>query len=93
LHPTQVYSSLFSLGIFLLLYFVAQHRLKKSGQLLFLYLMLVGIERSVIDFFRGDREFFAYPGLQALSVYQWIALAIFFLAFFGFVVVSRKNKK
>lgn len=56
LHPTQLYSALALFIIFLLLQLL-QKFLKKPGQLLAAYLLLVSLERFIIDFWRDDRSF------------------------------------
>ena len=86
LHPTQVYSSVLLLCIFLFLYFVAQYRVKKPGQLLALYLFLISIERFSVDFFRGDREFSPLSTFFGLSVHQLIAI---FIALTALVIFNR----
>lgn len=80
LHPTQLYSAGALFIIFLALYFVFQKQYKKPGQLLCIYLILISAERFIIDFWRGDREFFATAYLQGASVPQLSALAIGFAA-------------
>lgn len=51
LHPTQIYSSFKGLVIFLVL-MLAQRHLKREGALFGLFLVLYGIGRFTIDFFR-----------------------------------------
>ena len=52
-------------------------RVKKPGQLVLLYLILESIERFVVDFWRGDREFFTSDGFWGIfSVHQYIALGL-----------------
>ncbi len=92
MHPTQLYSSIILFGIFLFMYVVAQHRFKKPGQLLFLYLMLVSMERFLVDFWRDDREFFSSKALKLFSIHQWIALAMITTAAIGFYISSRRRK-
>ena len=51
--------------------------LTKPGQLVMLYLILESVERFVVDFWRGDREFFANTGLLSIfSVHQYIAIGL-----------------
>ena len=95
LHPTQLYSSLASFLIFLIMYFRAKFRFK-SGQLLFTYLMLESISRFIMDFWRGQLDyinicFFLKPFLGLLSYSQLIALCLFIFSFFGFIYVSKKK--
>lgn len=85
LHPTQLYSALFSLSNFLLMYFVLQYYFKKPGQLLGAYIVLASCDRFFIDFWRADRIYFACPSIAALSMHQWIALGLFA---FGWCIIG-----
>jgi phosphatidylglycerol:prolipoprotein diacylglycerol transferase len=76
LHPAQLYSAIALFGIFLIMVYGVQNCFKKRGYCLVMYLFLMSIERFSVDFFRGDREFFATPALGAFSVHQWLSLAI-----------------
>ncbi|MEX0849023.1 MAG: prolipoprotein diacylglyceryl transferase [Candidatus Dependentiae bacterium] len=89
LHPTQLYSALGLFLIFIFLHYIAQYRLKKPGLLMFAYLTLVSLNRFVVDFYRGDQEFFETNTL--LSIHQWIALSITIGSLIGFIIISRKN--
>jgi phosphatidylglycerol:prolipoprotein diacylglycerol transferase len=91
IHPTQLYSALFLLGIFLLMYFVLQYVLKKPGELLCAYLMLMSTERFMVDFWRADRVFFASPALHVLSIYQWVAIGIFLGAGIGLILRTLRT--
>jgi len=53
LHPTQLYEALCNLGIFLFLFFCSKRK-KYDGQIFWMYVLLYGITRSVIETFRGD---------------------------------------
>ena len=59
LHPTQLYSALNNLAIFLFLFFFRKRK-KYDGQLFWLYVLIYGITRSFIEIFRADfrGEFF-----------------------------------
>jgi len=85
LHPSQLYSSIGLFGIFLILYFVLRHRLRKPGQLAASYLILISIERFMVDFFRGDRVMI-WDGI--LSVDQAVALLVYVLAVNFFILVT-----
>lgn len=76
IHPTQLYSVAMLFGIFLLMRYYFQPRLLKTGELTACYLILAGIERIIVDFWRADREFFAITNTQFLSVHQWIGVGI-----------------
>jgi phosphatidylglycerol:prolipoprotein diacylglycerol transferase len=53
LHPTQLYEALAEVINFGLLYWVATRK-KFEGQVIGLYMVVYGIERYIIEFFRGD---------------------------------------
>lgn len=72
IHPTQLYEMVAELANFVLLYWLARRK-KFEGQIIGLYLFLYGIERFVIEFFRGDGGrgvLFggALSGTQAISI-------------------------
>jgi phosphatidylglycerol:prolipoprotein diacylglycerol transferase len=74
LHPYQLYESFVSVGIFFFLYWKFK-RLAFRGQILSLYLILYGISRFFLEFFRGDLDRgFLFGGL--LSTSQFISLLI-----------------
>jgi len=88
LHPTQIYSSLSNLFIFLILLFL--FRIKKfHGQIFFSYLLIYSILRSYIETFRGDfrGDFFGFP----VSVSQGISLIIGLIAIFMLSYLYIKN--
>jgi phosphatidylglycerol---prolipoprotein diacylglyceryl transferase len=88
LHPTQLYSSLFFLAIFLFIRFVAYRWCTKSGEIVLMYLMCTSLERGLIDFLRGDRMIdssFSLIPVHWLSWDQWIALSMFSLSCIGFI--------
>jgi phosphatidylglycerol:prolipoprotein diacylglycerol transferase len=80
IHPTQIYSSLMLMVVFLLMYYVFRNRFTKPGQLISIFLMLSSTERFMIDFWRADQEFFDIKHLQFLAIHQWISLGIFVCA-------------
>jgi phosphatidylglycerol:prolipoprotein diacylglycerol transferase len=85
IHPTQVYSSLSLLTIFLLLYFIIAPRVQRPGTLLWWYLVLEGTERFVIDFWRADRTFVSW--MPFISIDQLIALSLGLIG----VIILIKN--
>lgn len=91
IHPTQLYSSLILLIIFLLMYHLFKKYLLKPGQLIATYLMLSSTERFVVDFWRADQEFFDFEYLQILSIHQWIAVSIFIGASILLIYQSRQS--
>jgi len=97
LHPTQLYSSLVSLLIFLIIYLRARYLPYKSGQILFTYLFLATTARFIIDFWRGDRDLIPSfsifkPFAGFLSYSQLVACFIFLFSLIGFIYVSKKGK-
>ena len=83
LHPTQVYSS-----IFLLLMFIVLKRLYRkklfAGAVFFLYLVFYSFGRFFIDFFRGD----LHTACFGLKVSQIISIGIFFPSLFMLILKS-----
>ena len=84
IHPTQLYSVIILFGVFLFMYFIAQHRYKKNGQLFSLYLIFAASERFIVDFWRAERIMMTH----FLSFHQLIALCIIFI-----VIVSNSIYK
>lgn len=72
LHPTQLYSAAALFFIFFILYALGHTKKTSPGLLTMLYLVLVNLERFIIDFWRGDRLFFA-TNMFGLSVHQWLS--------------------
>ncbi len=93
MHPTQLYSSLLLLIIFCIMYFIAQKKLKKPGQLIALYLLLMSFERFTVDFWRDDQEFFSNQFLYLLSINQWICLGVALGAGSGLWYFSSAHNK
>lgn len=94
-HPTQLYSAILLFEIYLIM-IIARTFLKKPGQLVMLYLILESVERFVVDFWRGDREFLANSGfLGIFSVHQYIAIGLCVVAsiiLFGITVTGTTKK-
>jgi phosphatidylglycerol:prolipoprotein diacylglycerol transferase len=53
MHPTELYEMLAEVINFLVLYWLVKRK-KFEGQIIGLYLMLYGVARFIIEFFRGD---------------------------------------
>lgn len=89
-HPTQLYSSLNALIIFIIL--VLLNRKKRfNGELFWLYLLLYAITRFGIEFLRGDDRgpvFFNF-----FSISQLIGVGIFALSLVMLGVLSKKRAK
>ena len=80
MHPTQLYSAMGLLIIFALMYFVIQHAFKKTGQLICWYLLLIGAERFLVEFWRADRATNALFSLNQLVATGMIGTALIGLA-------------
>jgi phosphatidylglycerol:prolipoprotein diacylglycerol transferase len=70
-HPTQLYETLASLVIFALLLWVFSPRFKREGPLVFVYAVLAGIERFLVEFIRTNE-----PVALGLTQQQWISIAL-----------------
>jgi phosphatidylglycerol:prolipoprotein diacylglycerol transferase len=70
-HPTQLYEIAASLVIFALLVWVISPRFKREGPLMFVYAILAGIERFLVEFVRTNDSV-----LLGLTSQQWIALGM-----------------
>jgi len=87
-HPTQLYSSLLLLCIFLYMFFYAQHHYKKPGLLFCNYLILTSLERFLIDFLRADHA--DIYGIF-LSFHQIIALLLLIGALIKTICIWKKQ--
>ncbi|MFW6415309.1 MAG: prolipoprotein diacylglyceryl transferase [Thermodesulfobacteriota bacterium] len=74
LHPTQIYHSLAGVITFSLLLFFRK-KLQSSGQLFALFMILYGIFRFGIEFFRGDYRGFVW----IISTTQLLAMGLILL--------------
>lgn len=98
LHPAQLYVSLASFIIFLLIQAVYRTVTVKRGQLVFLYLTLESASRFIVDFWRGDRGdlvFVSGCGKYGVSLSQpqvWNGI-FFFIALALFIIVSCMQKR
>ncbi len=96
LQPTQIYASLASFGIFLIIQAVFYTMSVRRGQLIFLYLTLESIARFTVDFWRGDRGdlvsiSFLGSNIATISQAQWLSLLFGVGAFIGFVFVTMQQ--
>jgi phosphatidylglycerol:prolipoprotein diacylglycerol transferase len=77
-HPTQLYEILASLLIFALLLWVISPRVKREGTIFFIYVILAGVERFLVEFVRTN------PAVAlGLTQQQWISIALFVLGIAG----------
>lgn len=93
LHPTQIYSSIALLCIFLIIRFISKNYYKFQGQLAITYLMFATIERFFMDFLRGDRNLNSSGILSIISLDQLVALCICALSLISliFIIIYRQN--
>lgn len=86
--PTQLYSSLLLLLIFVILRRM-QDRPHRLGQILCSYLFLYSIKRFFIEFFRNDSPKMFY----GLTLFQILSLAMFVSSLLMFAYVFRNKKE
>ena len=90
LHPTQLYSSLSNFTIFLALWFFRRKK-RFNGQVFWLYVVLYGIARSIIEMFRGDfRGGFAFG---IFSIAQTIGLTVAIIGIVILFVMGKRSAK
>lgn len=90
LYPTQLFSAAANLSIFLVLFFL-RRRKRFDGQLFWLYVLLYGILRSVIEVYRGD--FRGAEVFGVLSISQTIGLGFAVLAALMLFYLFRKSRR
>ena len=86
--PTQLYSSLLLLLIFVILRFM-QERPHRAGQILCAYLFLYSIKRFFIEFFRNDSP----KAFYGLTIFQVLSLAMFISSLLIFTRIFYVKKK
>jgi phosphatidylglycerol:prolipoprotein diacylglycerol transferase len=69
-HPTQIYEVIAGILMFLILNRL-KDRIRKPGALFGLYLVLAGLERFSVEFYRTNE-----PWLAGLTFAQWISIAL-----------------
>ncbi len=87
LHPTQLYSAFTNLAIFGVL-FLFSRRNKITGRVFWIYVLLYGLTRSIIESLRGDFRGAEVFGL--LSISQTLGLTGTAVAIIMLVRLSRK---
>jgi phosphatidylglycerol:prolipoprotein diacylglycerol transferase len=90
LHPSQIYESLVTLGIFLVLMWLARRK-SFNGQVMLAYVSLYAAGRFVLEFFRGDPARGAVFG-GALSTSQFIAILMMLAAVLLYPYLARKQR-
>ena len=82
--PTQIYSSLILIFIFIILRFL-QDRPHREGNIFFTYLLLYSVKRFFIEFWRADNEVIFFR----LTLFQIISIVIFCLALIKLALKPR----
>jgi len=82
--PTQLYSSLILILIFIVLKLL-QERPHREGEIFFVYLLVYSLKRFFIEFWRADNMVI----FLGLTVFQIISIVIFFLALIKFVLIKK----
>lgn len=86
-HPTFLYESLLDLAIFFFLLWF-RHRKKANGEVLFMYMMLYGIGRAMIEGLRTDSLML---GIGDIRVSQLLSVLFAIASFILFIVVRKKH--
>src|SRR5580765_7704285 len=90
LHPTQIYLSINSFLIFLVLQW-AYRRKTFDGEVFWLYILLYSITRGIIEIWRGDLvRGFVIPGILSTSQFIGILMALGSLAMLFYL--SRRSR-
>lgn len=85
--PTQIYSSLLLILIFIFLRFL-QDRPHRDGKIFFTYLLLYSVKRFFIEFWRADNEIV----FLGFSLFQIISIVIFFFSVFKLLLIIKSKK-
>mgnify|MGYP003975143521 FL=1 len=88
LHPTQLYSSLNNLFIFVIL-FLLSRRKKFDGQVFWTYNLIYGITRSIIEIYRDDFRGEEIFGIFSMS--QAIGLSMALLSVVMLIILGRNS--
>ncbi|MBT3455964.1 hypothetical protein HN446_02775 [bacterium] len=91
IHPTQIYSILALILVFIVILVGKKYLFTKTGQIAMLYLFMTGLERFSVDFWRGDRSFFKI--FSILSIDQICALAVTIVGLCGFLYLTFLRKE
>jgi phosphatidylglycerol:prolipoprotein diacylglycerol transferase len=86
LHPTQLYESAATFGIFLAI-FAMRRSERFQGKLIWYYLLGYSTARFIFEFYRGDPRGWAIPGF--LSAAQAIGIPVALLALF--MILRKKS--
>jgi len=84
--PTQLYSSLILIFIFIVLR-ILQDRPHKPGEIFFLYLALYSLKRFFIEFWRADNPIIIFN----LTLFQILSIVLFCFALFSIFLVKKSH--
>lgn len=84
--PTQIYSSLLLIIIYVFLRFM-QERPHRTGEILFAYLLLYSAKRFFIEFWRADNPVI----FRGLTLFQIISVIIFFISLLKLIQIKRSK--
>lgn len=90
LHPTQLYSSASNFFIFLIIFTLRRFK-QYDGQMFWIYFAIYGINRSVIEMFRGDDR--GAMVFDILSISQTIGLSSALFAIMMLIILGRKHAR
>jgi len=85
--PTQLYSSLLLILIFIILRFL-QDKPHKVGSIFFSYLLLYSLKRFFVEFWRADNEII----LMGLTLFQILSAIMFCISIFVLFSISKSKK-
>lgn len=85
--PTQLYSSLVLILIFIILRLL-EDRPHKRGQIFYLYLVLYSLKRFFIEFWRVEHRFIFY----GLTLFQLISVAVFIFSLLKLLSLKTAKK-
>lgn len=84
-HPTQLYSSLYSLVIFVILWF-SRKKITKPGVLFWLYLLMYSVARFAVEFLRTSQRV-----VLGISAAQIISILVFLMSAAAIFINYRKK--
>jgi phosphatidylglycerol:prolipoprotein diacylglycerol transferase len=87
LHPTQLYDAGAELLILVLILATERFWRRRAGWTFWVYILLYGISRFVIEFYRGDPR----GATMGFSTSQWISMALVPIAAIMIAVLGRKG--
>lgn len=92
LHPVQVYAIFLDLAMFAIIFPFVMKKAKREWQTFFLWFIVYGVVRFVIEHFRGDSDGFLPVLGYPLTPSQQVAVLTVPFAIVGFIWASRKGR-